>query len=118
MSVASTACVSPDSVGIQARLCSAISSPVTTATTPRSAAPAKVSIPEPCVRERAPEYRHVEHFRERDVVEVIALAPDQPLVLFALDALADELNTLCAVSISYASFIGLPAHFTALTMFW
>ena len=44
LSVASTACVSPDSVGIHARLCCAISSPVTTATTPGSAAAADVSI--------------------------------------------------------------------------
>ena len=44
LSVASTACVSHDSVGIQARLCWAISSPVTTATTPGSAAARDVSI--------------------------------------------------------------------------
>ena len=37
LSVARTACVSPESVGIQARLCCAISSPVTTAMTPGSA---------------------------------------------------------------------------------
>ena len=44
LSVASTACVSPESVGIQARLCWASSSPVTTATTPSTAAAAEVSI--------------------------------------------------------------------------
>ncbi len=44
LSVASTAWVSPDSVGIHARLCCAISSPVTTATTPGSAAASDVSI--------------------------------------------------------------------------
>ena len=37
--------MSPDIVGIQARLCCAMSSPVTTATTPGSAAAAVVSMP-------------------------------------------------------------------------
>jgi hypothetical protein len=44
LSVASTAWVSPDRVGIQARLCWASSSPVTTATTPGRASAAEVSI--------------------------------------------------------------------------
>ena len=44
LSVASTACVSPESVGIQASLCSARSSPVTTATTPGSSLARDVSI--------------------------------------------------------------------------
>ncbi len=44
LSVASTACVSPESVGIQARLCCAISSPVTTATTPSTASAREVSM--------------------------------------------------------------------------
>ena len=45
VSVTSTACVSPDSVGIHARLCCAISSPVTTAMTPGSACAFDASIP-------------------------------------------------------------------------
>ena len=45
LSVASTASVSPLSVGIQARLCCAMSSPVTTATTPGTAEAAVVSMP-------------------------------------------------------------------------
>ncbi len=45
LSVASTACVSPESVGIQASLCWAISSPVTTATTPGMAWALEASIP-------------------------------------------------------------------------
>ena len=44
LSVASTAWVSPERVGIQARLCSARSAPVTTATTPSSACAREVSI--------------------------------------------------------------------------
>ena len=45
LSVASTACVSPDRVGIQARPCWAMRSPVTTATTPSTSAAADVSTP-------------------------------------------------------------------------
>ena len=45
LSVTSTASVSPESVGIHARLCCAISSPVTTAITPSSACAAEASIP-------------------------------------------------------------------------
>ena len=45
LSVASTACVSPESVGIQASLCCASSSPVTTAITPGIAIAALLSIP-------------------------------------------------------------------------
>ena len=44
LSVASTACVSPESVGIHASLCSASTSPVTTATTPGSSVAREVSI--------------------------------------------------------------------------
>jgi hypothetical protein len=44
LSVASTAWVSPDIVGIHARLCCAMSSPVTTATTPGSAVASDVSM--------------------------------------------------------------------------
>ncbi len=45
LSVARTACVSPESVGIHARLCCAISSPVTTAITPGSACAFEASMP-------------------------------------------------------------------------
>jgi hypothetical protein len=44
LSVASTACVSPESVGIHARLCCARRSPVTTAMTPGSSCARAVSI--------------------------------------------------------------------------
>ena len=45
MSVTNTACVSPERVGIHARLCWAMSSPVTTATTPGNACARLASMP-------------------------------------------------------------------------
>ena len=75
LSVASTACVSPDSVGIHARLYCASSSPVTTATTPSSAAAADVSmlLMRAC-GDRRTQDRHVQHAGQRVVVEEVALA--------------------------------------------
>ena len=62
LSVASTACVSPDSVGIQASLCCASSSPVTTAITPGIAMAALVSMPANArMRVRAAHDHHVQH---------------------------------------------------------
>ena len=88
--MASTAWVSPDSVGIHARPCWAISSPVTTATTPSSAAAADVSmLVDARVRDRRTQDRHVQHARQRDVVEEVALALDEAVVLVAADAVAD-----------------------------
>ena len=70
------------------------------------------------VRERAAQDRHVQHVGQDDVVDVVALAADEPLVLLALDAAAEPfglrfLNSHHASSRSFAA-----AHCTALTMFW
>ena len=101
LSVASTACVSPDSVGIHARLYCASSSPVTTATTPSSAVAADVSIDlMQRVRHRRAQDRHVQHAGQHVVVEEVALAGDEPVVLVAAYRVADaaDLDAACWAS--------------------
>src|SRR4030088_1095775 len=84
LSVARTAWVSPESVGIQARPCCAIRSPVTTRTTPGAgprAGDGGVDRLDPSVSVRAPQDRHVQHVGEHDVIEVVALPVQEAAVL-------------------------------------
>ncbi len=76
LSVTSTAWVSPDMVGIQARLCWAMSSPVTTAITPGTAEAREASMP--LILAWAYGLRRIAMWSmpgQLDVVDVIALAP-------------------------------------------
>ena len=79
-------------IGIGARN-SAICAPVNTASTPSIASAALVSIDaDAAVRDVAALERHVLHAGDLDVVDVGGAALDQPRILAALDALADELG--------------------------
>ena len=82
--------MSPESVGIHARLCCAISSPVTTAITPGNACAFERVDPVDRWRARTGSAGSpCAASREVDVVDVVAGAADEPVVLDALDAVAD-----------------------------
>ena len=87
LSVASTACTSWDSVGIQASFSVSRTAPVMTALTFGCASAARrVDRDDPGVGVRAAQDRAVQHARQVHVVDVGALAADEPHVLLAQHA--------------------------------
>ena len=95
LSVASTAWVSPESVGIQARLCwrEQLAGDDGDDALDRLG-PRRVDRGDARVRERAAQELQVEHLREHDVVEVLPLAADEARVLEARDGVADAADDL------------------------
>ena len=69
------------------------------------------------MRVRAAQDLHVQHPRQDDVVDVVALAADEAGILLALDGVAEPAN-FGGRHRQLPSRIVAPALFTALTMFW